>query len=143
MTTLTSLKAVLPQVTLDAWGPVAAVTPPGGILMGDTALTCHLHHRDYFDLMEIEVQANRFVEEGLQLYMDRYLVAPSHASIGHILKGFGYFDDLIDDPQLERERCPDLMSKVISYWTRRQPHLLASFDPYATSPPPWPPAPPG
>lgn len=50
MTSLSSLTHVLPQATIDAWGPVAAVAPSDGILMGGTALAAHLAHRVSRDL---------------------------------------------------------------------------------------------
>jgi len=221
-TTLSSLQHVLPKATLDAWGPVAAVTPDDGILMGGTALTVHLRHRvsrdldvfttdefdpddlehqlrshgafattlkgdgtlngvfedakvqflwsrgqrvlakairvgglnvgsiddilatkvkvvgdraelrDFFDLMEIEARAHRYVEEGLQLYMARFGIDETHMSLGHIVKGFGYFDDLNDDPFLEAASPAGLKDRVIRYWTDRQPQIVAHFDPYST-----------
>ncbi|HTN99579.1 MAG TPA: nucleotidyl transferase AbiEii/AbiGii toxin family protein [Microthrixaceae bacterium] len=222
MTSLSALSNVLPEATLNAWGPVAAVMPSDGILMGGTALAVHLQHRvsrdldvfttnqfdpdkleanlkksgkfattlkdddtlngvyegakiqflwtrdqhvlakttrvgginigsiddilatkvkvvgdraelrDYFDLMAIERQAHRRVEEGLQLYMARFDIESNHSSINHIIKGFGYFDDLNDDPYLEDEHGPNLKEAVIKYWQARQPEIIASFDPYAT-----------
>jgi len=87
--------------------------------------------RDFFDLMEIERQAHRMVEEGLQLYMARFDIPANHSSINHIIKGFGYFDDLNDDPYLEDEHGPNLKDEVIRYWRGRQPQIVASFNPYA------------
>ncbi len=218
MTELGELAAVLPSATRRAWGPVAQVTPPDGVLMGGTALAVHLRHRvsrdldvfitsdfdvgalrdqlaaigrfavtqigegtlngvfeeakvqflaaggqrvlseptvvagmkvgaiedllatkikvvgdraelrDYFDLMAIEQHAGRFVEEGLQLYARRYGVEMSHVSIEHIVLGFGYFDDLQDDPHLASEHGVDLSDRVARYWRRRQPEIIASLD---------------
>lgn len=221
MTTLSSLANVLPQATIDAWAPVAAVTPPDGILMGGTALAVHLQHRvsrdldvfttvpfdadelaaqlrrrgafavtaqgdgtlngvfeeakvqfllargqrvlvaptdvegmkvgsiddilatkvkvigdraelrDLFDLRAIELQAHRSVEEGLQLYMARFGVQANHTSVTHIIKGFGFFDDLNRDPYLEHEFGSELTDELIAYWTARQRQIISNFDPYA------------
>lgn len=220
MTTLSSLKKVLPPATYEAWVPVAAAMPPDGILMGGTALTVHLQHRvsrdldifttdpfdpdeiesrlkmrgafaatlkgegtldgiyegakvqflwvpgqrvlakatrvegmnvgsiedilatkvkvvgdraelrDFFDLMAIEWQAHRSVEEGLQLYMERFGVGANHSSVNHIIKGLGYFDDLNDDPYLEEQHGPNLKELVVEYWRVRQCEIIASFSPY-------------
>jgi len=222
VTSLSSLAHVLPRATIEAWGPVAAVAPPDGILMGGTALAVHLEHRvsrdldvfmtapfdageleaklrqhgafaitsqgdgtlngvfeeakvqfllargqrvlvpptevdgmnvssiedilatkvkvigdraelrDLFDLRAIELQAHRSVEEGIQLYMARFGVQATHTSVTHIIKGFGYFDDLNRDPYLEDEFGPELEDELIAYWTTRQRQIIANFDPYAS-----------
>lgn len=88
--------------------------------------------RDLFDLRAIEMQAHRTVEEGLQLYMARFGVGPTHTSVAHIIKGLGYFDDLGDDPYLEDEFGSELKDELISYWTTRQRQIISSFDPYAS-----------
>lgn len=85
--------------------------------------------RDYFDLMAIEEQTGRRMEEGLSLYMARYDVESTHNSIDAIIRGFGYFDDVETDPYLTTEHGVDIFEKVAAYWRRRQPEILASLDP--------------
>lgn len=88
--------------------------------------------RDLFDLRAIELQAYRTVEEGLQLYMARFGLGPNHTSVTHIIKGFGFFDDLNSDPYLEDAFGSDLKDELIAYWTTRQRQIISNFDPYAS-----------
>jgi len=88
--------------------------------------------RDLFDLRAIELQAHRTVEEGLQLYMARFGVQANHTSVTHIIKGFGFFDDLNRDPYLEHEFGSDLKDELMAYWTIRQRQIISNFDPYAS-----------
>lgn len=85
--------------------------------------------RDYFDLMTVEQQTGRRMEEGLLLYMARFHVDATNASIDAIVRGFGYFDDVETDPHLTAEHGTDIFDRVADYWRRRQPEILASLDP--------------
>jgi hypothetical protein len=77
--------------------------------------------RDFFDLMRIEEQGHRTLEEGLQLYADRYQPRDP-ASFHHILLALGYLDDAQDDLSLGVSR------DVIERWfARRQPELVDRF----------------
>jgi hypothetical protein len=78
--------------------------------------------RDYFDVMQIERQAGRTVEEGLGLYMARYGVAPEHVSLRHIVTGLGYFGDVADD-----EALPVGRDEIVAYWQRRQPEVIRNI----------------
>jgi hypothetical protein len=83
--------------------------------------------RDYFDLKRIEEMTGRTVEEGIGLYMARYLIAPEHPSIGHIVEALGYLDDVDEDDMLPEDRAT-----IAAYWQRRQPEIsrgLARFPP--------------
>jgi hypothetical protein len=75
--------------------------------------------RDYFDLMEIERQTGRRVEEGLGLLLTRYQVPPGHASINHIIAGLGYLEDVDPDDLLPVEK-----DVIEAYWRRRQPQVV-------------------
>jgi hypothetical protein len=77
---------------------------------------------DYFDVMQIERQAGRTVEEGLGLYMARYGVAPEHVSLRHIVTGLGYFGDVADD-----EALPVRRDEIVTYWQRRQPEVIRNI----------------
>jgi hypothetical protein len=50
--------------------------------------------RDYFDLMTIEQQTGRLVDEGLALFLERFQPEYPDQAINHILLGLGYFDDV-------------------------------------------------
>jgi hypothetical protein len=79
--------------------------------------------RDYFDLIVLERDAGRRVEEGLALFLQRYRPATPEAAVLHIVRGLGYFGDVADDPALPVSR------KVIEdYWARRQPQIVRSLD---------------
>jgi nucleotidyltransferase AbiEii toxin of type IV toxin-antitoxin system len=75
--------------------------------------------RDYFDVMTIEQQLGRTVEEGLALYLRRFGVPPEHESVRHILLGLGYLDDVDDDDLLPLGRAA-----IERYWHRRQPQIV-------------------
>jgi hypothetical protein len=75
--------------------------------------------RDYFDLMTIERRANRTVDEGLALFVERFQPEYPQQAINHILLGLGYFDDV--DPD---EALPVPRAEIISYWTRRQREIV-------------------
>lgn len=75
--------------------------------------------RDYFDLMAIEQQAGRFVEEGIALFAERYGRPREPATAEPIVRALGYLDDLDDDLAL-----PLAKSDIAAYWTRRQLEVL-------------------
>lgn len=81
--------------------------------------------RDYFDVMAIEQNGGRSVEEGLALFLARYQPAHADSVITPILLALGYLDDVADDPFLPVER-----EVVVRYWQRRQPELLAAVERY-------------
>ena len=78
--------------------------------------------RDYFDVMAIERDAGRTVEEGLALYMARYDVSSEHTTIRRIVDGLGYFDDVEPD-----EALPIGRDEIVSYWRRRQPEVIRNI----------------
>ena len=77
--------------------------------------------RDYFDLMAIEQQAGRTVDEGLALFVERFQPEYPDQAINHILLALGYFDDV--DPD---ETLPIPRQQIVDYWTRRQPEIVAA-----------------
>lgn len=77
--------------------------------------------RDYFDLMAIEQQTGRTVEEGLSLFLARYRPDHPASAIEPIVRSLGYFDDLEDDGLLPVDRA-----SVTAYWSRRQPQVLVA-----------------
>ena len=77
--------------------------------------------RDYFDLMTIEQQTGRTVDEGLALFIERFQPEYPDEAINHILLGLGYFDDV--DPD---ETLPVPRQQIVDYWTRRQRDIIAA-----------------
>jgi hypothetical protein len=77
--------------------------------------------RDYFDLMTIEQQTRRTVDEGLVLFAERFQPEYPDQAINHILLGLGYFDDV--DPD---ETLPAPRQQIVDYWTRRQREIIAA-----------------
>ena len=111
----------LEPTTLVAGLPVAGV---GDLLaMKLNAVAGRAQLRDYFDLMAIEQQAGRRVEEGLALLLARYQPAHADSAITPILLGLGYLDDVADDPFLPVER-----DTIARYWQARQPEIVAALD---------------
>lgn len=86
--------------------------------------------RDYFDVWRLEVDAHRSVEEGLELFVQRYAPKTPDAAIAHIVRALGYLDDVADDPFLPVDR-----KTLTRYWQQRQPELIRHLG-YAT----WAPA---
>jgi Nucleotidyl transferase AbiEii toxin, Type IV TA system len=77
--------------------------------------------RDYFDLMTIEQQTRRTVDEGLALFAERFQPEYPDQAINHILLGLGYFDDVDPDGTLPAPR-----QQIVDYWTRRQREIIAA-----------------
>ena len=86
--------------------------------------------RDYFDLMTIEQQGGRTIEEGLGLFLARYQPEHEDSAITPILLGLGHLDDVGDDPFLPAER-----DAIVRYWEQRQPELVAAVERYGISRP--------
>ena len=84
--------------------------------------------RDYFDLMRIEQDTGRPVEEGLALFMDRFGVDRTSPTLTHAVGALGYLDDLEDDPYLASEFGNDIAGSIRAYWQKRHPQVVRSFD---------------
>lgn len=70
--------------------------------------------RDYFDIMMIEEQTDISLENGLELFIQRYQPKVPDAAIAHLLRGLGYMDDVADDPGLPVSR-----RLIEDFWTAR------------------------
>ena len=122
-----------PERRLEPTIPVAGLHVAG---LGDllamklNAIAGRAQLRDYFDLMTIEQQAGRSVEEGLALFLARYQPAHTEAAITPILLGLGYLDDVADDPFLPVER-----DTIAGYWQGRQPQIVAAIERYGITGP--------
>jgi len=86
--------------------------------------------RDYFDLMTMELQGGRTIEEGLGLFLARYRPDHEDSAIRPILLALGYLDDVADDPFLPVER-----GAIVRYWQRRQSELVAAIERHGISRP--------
>lgn len=75
--------------------------------------------RDYFDLMAIEQQAGRRVEEGLGLFMARYRLPPGNTAVTHIVTALGYLEDVDEDDLLPVDK-----DVIAAYWSKRQPEIV-------------------
>lgn len=75
--------------------------------------------RDYFDLMAIERDAGRTVEEGLGLFLQRYGREPEPFAIEPVVRALGYLDDVDED-----ELLPATKEEIEAYWRRRQPEIV-------------------
>jgi hypothetical protein len=87
------------------------------------AITGRAELRDYYDLMAIEQQASRSVEEGLSLFIARYQPDHADSAITPIVLALGYLDDVADDPFLPVER-----DTITRYWQKRQPAIIAAIE---------------
>jgi hypothetical protein len=79
--------------------------------------------RDYFDLMAIEQQTGRTIEEGLGLFLARYQPEHEESAIRPIVLALGYLDDVAGDPFLPTNR-----ENIARYWQHRQPEILAAIE---------------
>lgn len=79
--------------------------------------------RDSFDLMAIEQQAHRYVEEGLALFLERYAPAAPDQTLRAVVNALAYLGDVEEDPAL-----PASPEEVEGYWSRRVPEVVAHFD---------------
>jgi len=88
--------------------------------------------RDYFDLMRIEQDTGRTVEEGLGLYLARYRDRSDSNAFLSVIRGLGYFGDVLDDDEL-----PSRRAAIEAYWTRRQPEIMRNIsrEPTVADPP--------
>ncbi|HEY1365554.1 MAG TPA: nucleotidyl transferase AbiEii/AbiGii toxin family protein [Gaiellaceae bacterium] len=86
--------------------------------------------RDYFDLMAIEQQTGRTIEEGLGLFLARYQPEHDDSAIRPIVLALGYLDDVADDPFLPADR-----DTIVRYWQHRQPAVIEAIDRYGISRP--------
>lgn len=101
-----------------------AVAGVGDLLaMKLNAIAGRAQLRDYYDVMAIEQQAGRSVEEGLALFLARYLPVHADSAITPILLGLGYLDDVADDPFLPVDR-----SAIVRYWQKRQPEIITAIE---------------
>ena len=81
--------------------------------------------RDYFDLLAIERQGHRRVEEGIALALEKYRPRAGQAFVQAIVRGLGYLDDVQEDPGVPATRV-----EVAAYWERRVPEIVRYLSRY-------------
>jgi hypothetical protein len=126
-----------PEQRLEPTEPVAGLRVAG---LGDllamklNAIAGRGELRDYFDLMTIDQQSGRTIEEGLALFLARYQPSHQDSALTPILLALGHLDDVADDPFLPADR-----DTIASYWQRRQPAIISNIDRWGLNPPHMPP----
>lgn len=75
-------------------------------------------HRDYFDIKTIEQRGGRSVEEGFTLFVNHYHLHHPEAALVEIVRGLGYHDDLVEDPEV-----PEPLAETTAYWRIRAREL--------------------
>ena len=81
--------------------------------------------RDYFDLLAIERQGHRRVEEGIALALEKYRPRAGQAFVQAVVRGLGYLDDVQEDPGV-----PIPKGGGAAYWEHRVPEIVRSLSRY-------------
>ena len=74
--------------------------------------------RDYFDVKAID-EGGISIEEGVELYIERYGVNPASAAITHLYKAMGDLSDVEVD-----ESLPIGKPELQAWWSARQVQVL-------------------
>jgi DNA-binding transcriptional ArsR family regulator len=82
--------------------------------------------RDYFDVLAIEREAHRRVEEGIALALRKYRPRGEEAFVASLLRSLGYLDDVEEDPAV-----PMSKAGVAAYWAVRTPEITANLSRWA------------
>lgn len=75
--------------------------------------------RDYFDVKTIDESGRISVEEGIELYLERYPVDPSSGVLHHLYRALGDLSDVEEDAAL-----PMTTKELQQWWGRRQARVL-------------------
>jgi DNA-binding transcriptional ArsR family regulator len=78
--------------------------------------------RDYFDLVAIERDAHRRVEEGIALALRKYRPRGREEFVASLLRSLAYLDDVEEDPAVPMTRAD-----VAAYWAARVPEITANL----------------
>jgi hypothetical protein len=87
------------------------------------AVTARPALRDYVDLQAIEERANRYVEEGLALFVERYRPRVPDEAVAAVVRALASFDDIAQDPGLEVN-----VEDVARYWGGRVREITRHLD---------------
>jgi predicted nucleotidyltransferase component of viral defense system len=75
--------------------------------------------RDYFDVKTIDENGGISVEEGIELYLDRYPIDSTSAVLRHLYLALGDLSDVEEDAAL-----PMTTTELQEWWSRRQTRVL-------------------
>ncbi len=78
--------------------------------------------RDYYDILAIERQGHRRVEEGIALALRKYRPRGRNAFVESVLRGLAYLDDVQPDPAL-----PASKAEIAAYWEARVPEIARAL----------------
>jgi hypothetical protein len=78
--------------------------------------------RDYFDVMKLDEEGLVSLDDGISLFLDRYLLVPSDAALTHIVGALGYLDDVEED-----EALPMGKQEIAEWWQPRQARLVRTL----------------
>jgi hypothetical protein len=84
--------------------------------------------RDYFDLLVIEREGRRRVEEGIALALRKFQPQAAPAFVSSIVRGLGYLDNVLEDPSI-----PMPKRDIAAYWEARVPEIVRNLDPHGGS----------
>lgn len=79
--------------------------------------------RDYFDVKAIDEDGSISVEEGIDLYMERYGIGPASDSLPHLYRAMGDLSDVEVD-----ESLPIGKPELQEWWSKRQVQVLRNSD---------------
>ena len=79
--------------------------------------------RDYFDVKTIDEEGAISVEEGVELYMNRYGISPSSDALPHLYRSMGDLSDVEGDDLL-----PIGLAELQQWWSARQVRVLRNSD---------------
>jgi hypothetical protein len=79
--------------------------------------------RDYFDVRTIDEIGGISVEEGIELYLERYDVDPSSGALRHLYLAMGDLSDVEEDAAL-----PTTTTELQAWWSKRQLRVIRNSD---------------
>jgi len=79
--------------------------------------------RDYFDVKTIDEIGGISMEEGIELYLERYHVDPSSGVLRHLYLAMGDLSDVEEDAAL-----PTTTKELQEWWSERQLRVLRNSD---------------
>jgi predicted nucleotidyltransferase component of viral defense system len=82
--------------------------------------------RDYFDVKTIDEAGKISVEEGIELYLERYHVDPSAGALPHLYLAMGDLSDVEADAAL-----PMTTVELQKWWSARQRRVLRNSSRFA------------
>lgn len=79
--------------------------------------------RDYFDAKAIDEAGEVSVEEGIELWIERYKVDVTGSALRHLYLAMGNLDDVEED-----ELIPISLDELAAWWAKRQTEVLRNSD---------------